>query len=470
MHTAQRITIYWRRFTSGSTNRRIFGSIITVGGFGVGVKTVAFIKELIVAQAFGTSDALDAFLVAFVLPTYLLLVVASPFAGALVPSFVRVEAQAGREQAQRLLSSVVMLLLVLVGSMSLLLAVASQFILPLIGSGFSPGKLMATLGLLLVLLPAALLGGLIELAVATANTGGRFAFTSASAVVIPLATVVTVLTLREQWGAYAIVAGVVGGYLVQLSLLIWRLRQDHLSLWPRWHGWSPDLRRVLAQYWPVVLGAALHNSSMLVDQAMTTPLGSGSVAALNYGNKLVALVQGVGAMALGTAILPYFARMVAAQDWRGVSHSLMTYTKLIVLTTVPFALGVVAISYPLIALVYQRGAFTAADTLVVSRVQAMFVLQLPFFTLGILFVQITLSLGATRILLWGAIMNVALNIILNYVLRAYFDVAGIALSTTLMYAASSLYLFIMLRRKLPQIETNIDANHSAHSIAASGRR
>lgn len=113
--TFQRITGYWRRLTSGSVNRRIFGSIMTVGVFTIGVKAISFAKELIVAQAFGTGDALDAFLVAFGLTNYLAAVVAMPFGSAMLPSFVREREQAGEEAAQRLLATVVLLVLALVG-------------------------------------------------------------------------------------------------------------------------------------------------------------------------------------------------------------------------------------------------------------------------------------------------------------------------------------------------------------------
>lgn len=467
--TFQRITGYWRRLTSGSVNRRIFGSIMTVGVFTIGVKTISFAKELIVAQAFGTGDALDAFLVAFGLTNYLAAVVAMPFGSAMLPSFVREREQAGEEAAQRLLATVVLLVLALVGGASVLLVALGPLLLPLIGSGFAASKLALTFGMLLVLAPSVLLAGLNELASTTANLADRFAFTAMSGAAVPIATVASVLLLRPQLGVYALAVGVLAGMAIQSLLLAWRLRRDGVSLWPRWDGWTPALARVLRQYWPVVAGAALHNSSVLIDQAMATPLGSGSVAVLNYGNKLVALVQGVGATALGVAILPYFARMIAASDWRSVRQALRFYTRLILAVGVPFALLAALGSHAIIESVYQRGAFTAADTLLVSQVQAMFVLQLLCYTLGILFVQLILSLGTTRVMMWGTLLNVTLNVVLNYVLQRWLGVVGIALSTTLVYVASSIYLFVMLQRMLSAAEGGDHAADAARAVTPGGR-
>ena len=112
-------------------------------------------------------------------------------------------------------------------------------------------------------------------------------------------------------------------------------------------------------------------STELVDQSMAAMLAPGSVAALNYARKIITVFIVIGATPLGTAALPYFSQMVANQDWRGCRHTLRVYAQSIVLVTVPITLGLVLFSHPLIRILYQRGAFTPADTAVVSRVQAL---------------------------------------------------------------------------------------------------
>src|SRR5947208_4612358 len=97
----------------------------------------------------------------------------------------------------------------------------------------------------------------------------------------------------------------------------------------------------------------------MVDQAMGSMLGHGSVSALTYGNKIAALILTIGTMALGTAVLPYFSQMVAAADWKTVRHTLKSYTGLILVVTLPITFLVVLFSKPLVALLFQRGNFTA---------------------------------------------------------------------------------------------------------------
>jgi putative peptidoglycan lipid II flippase len=108
-------------------------------------------------------------------------------------------------------------------------------------------------------------------------------------------------------------------------------------------------------------------------------------------------------------------------------------------------------SEPLTRLLFQRGAFTDADTLLVSRVQALFVLQIPMATLGIMVVRLISAMKANHVLMWGTVLNLSLNIILNYVLMQHFAVAGLALSLSLMYFASATYLMYMAWRLMRRL-------------------
>jgi putative peptidoglycan lipid II flippase len=101
---------------------------------------------------------------------------------------------------------------------------------------------------------------------------------------------------------------------------------------------------------------------------------------------------------------------------------------------------------------FERGAFTSADTWRVSQVQALFLLQVPFYFLGILMVRLISSLRMNRILMQAAIINLFLKITFNYFLMQRLGAAGIALSTTLVYVVSFIYCSIMLYKQIKTLE------------------
>jgi len=204
----------------------------------------------------------------------------------------------------------------------------------------------------------------------------------------------------------------------------------------------------MSQYAPMVAGGLLMGSTTLVDQSMAAILGSGSVSALSYGNKIVAFVLGVGSLGLSTAVFPHFCRMVAVSDWIGVRYTLKTYSRLVLVVTVPFTLILIYFSESIVRLVFERGAFTMADTRIVGQVQAFYLLQVPFYMLGITVVRLISSLKANIVLMKAAFVNLFSNIILNYMLMQWLGIAGIALSTAIVYLISLIYCWMSMNKKL----------------------
>jgi len=273
-----------------------------------------------------------------------------------------------------------------------------------------------------------------------------------SAILTPLSIIAFLLLLGRAWGIFTLAAGTVTGVALQAAVLGWLLRVRGVRLEPRWHGWDPSLRQVIGQYAPMLAGSLLMGSTELVDQSMAAMLQPGSVAALNYARKVVSLFIVVGATSLSTAALPYFSQMVANRDWKGCRYTLKTYSRSIALVTVPITLGLVAFSHPLIKIVFQRGAFTAVDTNIVSRVLAFLSLQIPFYILANLGVRLVSALKRNSVLMVIAGVTMVLNIIFNLILMKYAGVAGIALSTSFVYLVSCVLVYASIAKSLRRLD------------------
>jgi len=450
MNAAPTFAQRWNVWTQRSANRKIFAAILTVGSLTFIVKLAATVKELFVAHRFGTSDTLDAFLIALVLPSFLSNVLAASFNPALIPTYVEVYERAGKAEAQKLFANVMLLCMLFLGAATMLLVIFTSPLLAMIASGFSAEKLALTRALYFALLPYLFVSGVSVIWSAILNARGRFALAAIAPIVTPVLTMTLLLTVVKRWNIYAVVAGTVGGILLETLVLGWSLRRHGFSLLPRWHGMSAATKQVLQQYAPVIAGGLVMNCTTLVDQAMATTLGSGSVAVLNYANKIIAFTLGVATMALGAAVLPHFSRMAAAGDRAGIRHTLRTYSRLILAASSAVTIVFIALSEPLVRLLFQRGAFTAADTGVVAKTQIFYLLQVPFYVTSIMIVRLISSLKANRILLWGAVISLILKVALNYVFMQRFGVGGIALSTSVVYVISFGFLAAALGRLLKE--------------------
>ena len=436
----------WTDWSAKSINRRIFSAFITISSLTALIKLVSVGKEMFVASTFGTRDDMDAYLIAFMIPSFGVGVVANSFNAALIPTFIKVRECEGHAAAQRLFSSATVFSITLLGLICALMGLGVPYFLPVFAAGFAPAKLGLAQSLCFCLLPILVLSGLSATWSAVLNAGERFALAAVAPIMRPLALVGALLLAFETCGIYAMVIGTIAGLLLELCLLAKGLHRRGFSVTPRWHGMSPDLKQVIKQYLPMIAGVFFMSSANLVDQSMAAMLPSGSVSILNYGDKVSGLIMELCATAMGTAVLPYFSRMAAVNDWPGIQHTFKSYARLILLASVIPTLLLIYLSEPLAALMFQRGAFTSADTHLVAHVQSFSLLQVPVYMLVVLVVRLLSSLKANYVLMWCAIINFCVNIVLDYVFMQWFGVAGIALSTVFVYVAGfSFSLYMLLR-------------------------
>lgn len=443
---------YWNKLTSGSINRKIFGAAVTVALFTVLVKLVATGKELLVAQRFGTADELDAFLIALLVPSFIINVIAGSFKAALIPTYIQVREQEGKQAAQRLFSGITIWGLGLLVITTILMLVASPLYLPVIANGFDSQKLDLTFHLQYAIAPFIFLSGINIIWSAVLNAGEHFALAAFSPILTPGITIILLLAF-ESWRTFTLAAGLVCGSAIEIVILGIALKRQKISLLPKWYGFNHQLRQVVSRFLPSVAGSLLMCTTGVVDQAMAAMFPAGSVAALSYGNRVIALPVTIATTALNAVVVPYFSKMVVHQDWKNIHHTLQYYLQRIFIVTVPLTGIFIVFSEFIVRILFQRGSFTASDTQLVAQIQSCFALQIPFYVGGRLGVHLILSMQRNHILMWGSLFNLIINITLNYVFSKCMGmgIAGIALSTSCVYIFSFSFLLVYSLQKLNNV-------------------
>jgi putative peptidoglycan lipid II flippase len=452
MLTAVRTNISrWNLWRNRSVNSRIFSATVTVGVLGIGVKIAGWAKLVVIARRFGTGDELDAFLIAFLIPSFLAEVAGASFSSALIPTLVEVRETQGRQESRRLFSGVTLLAGLLLCVVAMAAFLARHSALALLASSFSGAKLRLTESMLVAMLPLVVLMGISAVWRATLNAGEKFALAAGVPAVTPLLTIVLVLAAGRGTGAPILAAGALAGTAIELGLVGWAVRRSGYSLVPRWTGMQGPLRQVLGQYAPMVAGAVVMSGAPLVDQAFAAALGTGAVSAFNYGTKLVVVFLAVGPVALSTVVLPHFSRMAAKRDAEGLWRTLKTYARWIVLATVPLAVVLMVSSGWIVRVLFERGAFTAADTQVVTAIQRYAALQIPFAVLGVLILRVLSSVKANHFVMWSAGISLLATILFDYEFARHWGLAGIALARGAVAAVSLCYLGAILVRVLRRL-------------------
>jgi len=429
-----------------SVNRKILSSTLTIAGATLLVKFASIVKEMLIADRFGTGDDLDAFLIAFLLPQFLVNVIAGSFAATIVPSLIISTEKDGLIATRRLMRECLLLVFLLLSGSAIFLALAMPLLLPLLSSGFSVQKYALSGQLYMLLLPVIIVNGMAVFYGAVLNSQNKFWLPSVLPAITPFAIILVLLQFVTN--IYGVAWGMLAGCVIELMFIILVLHRSGWPVLPRWHGMLPSTQLAIRQYTPMIAGTFMVSGATIINQAMAATLEPGSVSALNYGNKVFALVSGLGAGALGTAVLPFFSKQVAQGDWAGARHTLGRYTRLLLYITIPTTVFCIIFSEWIIRILFEHGLFNAQDTRMVALVQSAYFVQIPFYLLGILGARMLNAMQSNQVLLKIALVSLIANVMGNWLLMKIMGVAGIALSTSIAYLLSCAMIFYSLRRTL----------------------
>ncbi len=455
-------TAAWKK---GPVQRSVLRAAIAVAVSGAAVKLLATCKEFVVAGIYGRSDAMDAFLIAFLVPNLLINLFAETMNQALIPTLVRVRIQEGHARAQQLLAQSMTRLALLLLAASAAMTLLAQVAFRLLASNFAAPKLDLTVRLFYALLPVVLLSGLAGNCAAVLNTLDRFAAPALAPALIPLATVACAVLLYRQCGIWAMVYGTLLGAAASFALLAWLMHGRGYRFTLHWGEPSDAAREVARQYGPVVLSAVVASGGLLADQAMAAMLPAGSVSALVYAGRFAAVVVTLFSGVIASALTPHFSTLVAHEDWEGCRVALRHWTRIAALVTVPIAAALIAGAPLLVRLTLQHGVFGQRDTSVVAPVMAMYAVQIPFFVVSRVYYRFILAMRRTDLILYCGVVNLILDIALNLVLMRWMGLPGIALATSLWTVATLAFLWFWARRLLAEASGGArDANNVAEGL------
>ena len=433
-----------------NTSRRILSAALIVAVLSLAAKLLATGKDSLIAFRLGTNPQLDAFVLAYMVPAFVTNVLAGSTASAFVPVFVREGVEKGAVAAGRLLGCTTAWMATALCLGACLAAPLVAIGLPLAAGSLAPGTVRDAVNftyLLMMLLP---LIGVAALWTAALNANGQFALAGLASLLTPLTVIIALWVSWDFLGIFAVLLGHLLGAALELAVVGAAVRRAGLPL-VLWQKPLPPARHVIGrQFLPAAAGGVLMGSTLLVDQVMAASLGPGSVSAFLYASKVTGALLSIGSMALATALLPHLSRMVASGQIAMMRRVLWQYVALVVIVSAVLTAALIALSTPLVHLLFQRGAFTPEDTAVVSTIQKYLLLQILPFSLGVIAVRLVNALGANQILMYGALINGVVNVVLNWLLMRWMGIAGIALSTSIVYLVSCVFLWYHALRRLRQ--------------------
>ena len=439
-------------------------------------------KEMLVAALFGVGGQLDVYVLAFLIPSLLVNIFGAAFASALIPALGRASAKAQPHvppaplpDPRRLLA----LALALQAGLTALAAVGLLCVpapaMRVLAPFLDPARLEMVKAMQTALLPLFILASLSQTMAACVNYRGGFRGPALASTLGGLAIIAVIAVAHAGLGLGALVAGVDAGAAVEFCLLAWMLRRawavappvpsplaggtseqtmgqtmgqaiaaKNAPAGPR----GPLLRALFRDWALLALGAGTLALSAFIDNVIASTLGEGAVSALSYAWKLPSGFATLLGLTLSTVLLPYFTSLASHAPPGELARSCKRVVTRLLAVCVPLAAAGALASPLLVALLFQRGRFDAQAAGLVGAVQACYFIQLPFYLLCIVTQRMLQALSRFRFLFALQAGLVVVNALTCYALSRVFGVAGIAVSSTCMYALTAGISLLALRRRL----------------------
>jgi putative peptidoglycan lipid II flippase len=406
-------------------------------------------REVVAASYFGTGGPASAFTIASQIPNLMSnLFAQAALSAAFVPVFTDLLQQGRKREAFKLASTLFWIILIALGALTAVGILAAGAIMPLFtGSTFTPSLNHLAAGLAQVLFPVVLLLGLTGLLVGILQSYDEFSIPALAPAVWNLVILVLLVALHTQYSGgqrlYAYAIAWLVATVVQLMMVASALRRIdfRLQFSIDWH--DPRVRQVFALMLPVTIGLGIVNLDQLLNSVFGTLVSSEAPRAIDNAFRIYMLPQGIFSVAVATVLFPTLSRQAARRDVAGMRRAVGNGMRQINLLLIPAAAIIMVLATPITRLVFQRGAFTAHSTHLVSIALFWFALSLPFGGINLLLTRTFFAVQRPWVPTSLAAINMVVDVIVSVALYKPLGIAGLVIGTA---AANAVMAALQIRR------------------------
>jgi putative peptidoglycan lipid II flippase len=440
-----------KRIPMANENKMVTRAAGVIGLATFASRIMGFLRDMATAWFFGAGLLSDAFFVAFRIPNMLRRLLAEgSLSMVFVPVFTEYLTGKGRDEAFRMAFAMFRFLSVVLVAVTLAGILFSPGIVRLMAPGFGGEKLVLTVFLTRIMFPYVFFICLVALCMGMLNVLGHFAAPALAPVLLNLAMIGGMIFIAPhmQEPVVGLAIGVIIGGILQLALQAPFMWRHGFRFYRKTAFFHPGVQRVVLLMGPAVIGAAVHQINIFVGTLLASLLPEGSVSYLYYADRLVEFPLGIFAISLSVAVLPSLSRQAAARDFDAMSQTFSHAMNLTFFITLPAMVGLIIMSKPIIALLFQHGAFDAESTHDTAFALICYSSGLWAYSAVRILVSTFYSLQDTRTPVKMATIAIIANILLSLALMGKLLHGGLALATALASMINFCLLAYALREKM----------------------
>lgn len=410
------------------------------------VAAISFVKEMILAQYFGTSSASDAYTMAIQVPEILFAIVWETISAVTIPMYAR-ELKGGGKKANKFYSNIFSVICIMALLVIVVLEFAGGFVLKIMFPGANSETLSLANSLLRWVVPMLFFEGIVRFTTGILSIYNKFALTKVLTAIRNIGIVVFLLLFSNKFGIFAAAIGLLTGIAIESFLcVIFTSRYERYSLTVDLK--DENLRKILCLMLPLLLGIGARELNNIADKIMSSFFESGSISSINYATKLSSMIETCLLGNIAVLMYPKFSLLSADGKKEQLTLEYRKSVNILVLMSIPMLFGGCFLGNEIVSIAFERGAFDGKAVESVARFFAIYLLCTMFTAINGLSVRLFTANGDTKTPTYNAVIGVIVNIVLNIILSYFFGVIGLAIATLVASVVLCVRSYFLVRRKV----------------------
>lgn len=422
----------------------IIMSLLTLGS-----QFFGFIRELVMANYFGTTYIVDAFAMSNTILNLLFGGLIVAITAAYMPLYSKVVEQKGELEGNTLTVQVVNILLLITIFISFIGILFSDQIIYLCAKGFTGETARLASYYTKIIFSYIIFSSISGILESYLQYKGIFIPQIISGYFISICGAIAIV-IGAHTSYYYIAYGILTGNILRSICMIFVAKKNgykyKLSI-----PCKGQISGVLSLALPVFLGSSIDAINKFIDRTLASYLKEGSIAALNYSNLIDNMIITITITVIATIIYPKLTQAYSNNNENDFNKLVSSGVSLVLIIAIPCSLGAMIYSSQIITIVYERGAFGSVATGMTAGAFFYYSMGLVFLAMSQFISKVYYSMHNMKTPMIFGILSVGVNIILDFLLVGNMQHMGLALATSIASCLNVILLLIGIKYKYPNI-------------------
>lgn len=410
-------------------------------------KILGFAREVSLSYFFGANNVTDAYLISLTIPSVIFSFVGVALGTGYIPIYSDINVSEGETKALKFTNNLISIFSIVCVILVIIILIFTVPIVKLFATGFSGATLNLAVKFTRISIISIFFSGLVYIFSAYLQIKNSFIIPALIWFPSNLIIIFSMYVASRTNSLYL----AIGSFLSFLSQFLFVLP----FVYKKGYRFNfildtKDKYIVKMAYisLPAILGVSVNQLNVLVDRTIASKIAEGGISVLNYANKLQLFAFGIFVSSLSTVLYPTLSKMVAEKNYVGLKKSLVGSINLINLFLIPATIGAMVFCYPIIDMLFGRGAFEKKAIDLTASALFYYSVGMIGYGLREVLSKTFYSLQDTKTPTINAVISLLMNIILNIILSKFMGIAGLAFATSISALVCAGLLFVSLTKKI----------------------